>query len=251
MLTAMVPEVVDLAGCCPTRLHYLHIRTRVTTLVDRYLSLSHLNDRHDAFSQTNLFNLLEIPPLVHPAIDLQAFSLQQQVSVNSQIFQTLLTGVGESTTPGLPCFASPIDLPVTEIAVQDLTQGIHQAWSRVSVYVWLMAHSTGDLQAAIAHPLQIHLNQLAALWYWGGTLFGEAFLQSFQASTEELTMLLQMQATPSQPEPLTELDAHQQSIGPSSIETLTYGIELTFAFLRVILRLREWQRQRTHVNPTP
>jgi Pentapeptide repeats (8 copies) len=267
MPTAVVPEIVDLAGPCPTRLHYLHVRARITALVDRYLSLAQLNDRlndrlatpspalpHDTLCHLSEAHLSEAHlseahlseahlSKVLAAIDLQAFPASHIIGIEPELFSTLLSGLVEGN------FSSQNDLGMTtpdaaSPIAQILAEQIQQAWSSASVCFWLMAHSTGALQAAIAQPLQTQLSHLVTLWIWSGQQWGESFQHQFQASTEELILLFQPQVTPP-----GELRSDTPSPPQNPIQTLAYGIELTFAFLRVILRLREWHRTLNPPSP--
>ena len=102
-------------------------------------------------------------------------------------------------------------------------------WSAISVYLWLMAHSTGALQMAIAQPLQDEVNHLAKFWgiaRWG---FGDS---AVTRTAKAAAFLLQM------------LFHHKGERTASSdvlqVSSLTYTVELSFLFFRVMQQMWRW-----------
>lgn len=108
-------------------------------------------------------------------------------------------------------------------------------WSAVSLYLWLMAHSTGALQQAIAQPLQDEVNHLAK--FWGMTRWGFAD-QTFNRLVGMTAQFVQM------------FDHHQGDRTTSSeilqIGNLRYGAELTYIFTRVLRQMCDWNK---HLQP--
>ncbi|MEL6814532.1 MAG: hypothetical protein AAFP03_06935 [Cyanobacteria bacterium J06598_3] len=108
-------------------------------------------------------------------------------------------------------------------------------WSAVSVYLWLMAHSTGALQQAIAQPLQDEVNHLAK--FWGMTRWG------FGDHTPHRLVNMTTQ--------LSDMFGHHEGERSTSSEILQlgyvqYGIELGYGFTRVLRQLCKWN---TNLQP--
>jgi hypothetical protein len=112
-------------------------------------------------------------------------------------------------------------------------------WSAASIYLWLMAHSTGALQQAIAQPFQDELNHLAKFWGFSRWAFGDSYLEHFKGSAHQLILLS---------------EHHQQErshgttiVGQAKrISHLAHILELSFTFLRVMVRLRQWNQTLPH-----
>ncbi|MGB0564194.1 MAG: hypothetical protein ACPGVO_20690 [Spirulinaceae cyanobacterium] len=102
-------------------------------------------------------------------------------------------------------------------------------WSAISAYLWLMAHSTGALQQAIAQPLQDEVNHLAKFWgiaRWG---FGDsAVTRTTQATGALLRLLLHHRGE------RTHSETVFQGIHPRHL------IELGFIFPRVMRQMWRW-----------
>lgn len=104
-------------------------------------------------------------------------------------------------------------------------------WSATAIYLWLMAHSTGELQQAIAQPMQDEVNHLAKMWgisYWA---FGDSYLARLRGSAKNLI----------------DLFKHHQGERTNSNDMLQvsyalHAVELTFTFLRVMVQLHRWHR---------
>lgn len=102
-------------------------------------------------------------------------------------------------------------------------------WSAVSMYLWLMAHSTGALQNAIAQPLQDEVNHLAKFWGIARWAFGNSSWHSLMGSINQLI----------------ELSQHQQKERTSSpdlfsINSFGYSVEIGFTFSRVMAQMCRW-----------
>ena len=113
---------------------------------------------------------------------------------------------------------------------------IANEWSAISIYVWLMAHSTGELQRVIVQPLQNEVSHLVKFWgisYWA---FSDSFLSRLQNITKNLTNLIK---------------THQrQDERKSEILELNYAlhsVEVTFTFTSVMMQLYQWHKTLEHL----
>jgi hypothetical protein len=111
---------------------------------------------------------------------------------------------------------------------------ISTEWGAVSTYLWLMAHSTGALQQAIAQPLQDEINHLAKFWGFSRWAFAKPYWQQCNDVSRYLLKILRHQQ---------QERTHGQDLVKKSIakEQLIHGIELGFVFTRIMVRLRSWQ----------
>lgn len=109
-------------------------------------------------------------------------------------------------------------------------------WSAVSVYLWLMAHSTGELQQAIAQPLQDEVNHLAKFWGFSRWAFANSYYQHLKGSTSNLATLLKHHRS----ERTYSGDLVSKT---RRFNNAIYAVELAFAFVRVMARLRGWNRE--------
>lgn len=107
-------------------------------------------------------------------------------------------------------------------------------WSATSVYLWLMAHSTGELQRAIAQPLMDEVNHLAKFWGFSRWTFETSYRQQLQGSVQHLIALLQHHQ---------DERTHADSLLQLNRDTLIYSLELTFTFSRVMVRLHRWNQE--------
>ncbi len=106
---------------------------------------------------------------------------------------------------------------------------ISTEWGAIAVYLWLMAHSTGTLQQAIAQPLQDEVNHLTKFWGFCRWAFSESYFHQLKGSTNNLISLLkhhQYERT------------HGKDILSSA--NISRAVELSFIFTRVMVRLRRW-----------
>lgn len=121
-------------------------------------------------------------------------------------------------------FSSFQDAPYRHLLSRITTE-----WSATSTYLWLMAHSTGELQSAIGQPLQDEVNHLAKFWGITRWLFADSPLQRCRGLGSRFLELLQ----------------HHASDRSSSSEVLhlnswQYGIEIAFIFTRVLVQMCRW-----------
>lgn len=113
---------------------------------------------------------------------------------------------------------------------------ISTEWSATSVYLWLMAHSTGELQSAISQPLQDEINHLAKFWGFNSWAFSESYFNQLKGSTKNLIILLRHHQS--------ERTQGNDSIDKAfSLNNLVLMLELTFTFTRVMIRLRRWNQE--------
>lgn len=152
---------------------------------------------------------------------------RQHAPAFKKIYQRL-TGKRLSPTPN-----TITELPVLKnsgkVLYRHAIRRITTEWSAVSVYLWLMAHSTGSLQQAIAQPLQDEVNHLAK--FWGATRWG------FADSTAD--RLVHAGAA------FFSLFGHHHSDRTDSdsilkLSYLGYGTEILYSFIRVIKQLCRW-----------
>jgi hypothetical protein len=109
---------------------------------------------------------------------------------------------------------------------------ISTEWGATSVYLWLMAHSTGALQQAIAQPLQDEINHLAKFWGFSRWAFGGTYFKQLKGSAQNLVGLM---------------NHHQgeRTDGGNILGAATTvdAIELAFSFSRVMVRMYAWNRE--------
>lgn len=117
-----------------------------------------------------------------------------------------------------------------------LISRISTEWGAVSVYLWLMAHATGELQLAIAQPLQDEVNHLAKFWGFSQWAFANSYLSQFTGSALNLMHLLQHH----QAERTHGNDLFRQT---QHIGEVVHVVELAFTFTRVMVRLRAWNAE--------
>jgi hypothetical protein len=114
-----------------------------------------------------------------------------------------------------------------------LISRISTEWGASAVYLWLMAHSTGALQQAIAQPFQDEVNHLAKFWGFSRWAFGASYGEQLQGSTRNLLSL----AKHHQGE---RTHGNELLNSGNSTEELAHAIELAFSLMRVMVRLRNW-----------
>jgi hypothetical protein len=110
---------------------------------------------------------------------------------------------------------------------------ISTEWGATSVYLWLMAHSTGALQQAIAQPFQDEVNHLAKFWGFSRWAFASSYHEQFHGSALNLVSLVKHH----QSERTHGHDFLNHYLG---VEELSNSIELAFSLMRVMVRLRRW-----------
>jgi DNA-binding transcriptional MerR regulator len=121
-------------------------------------------------------------------------------------------------------------------ACRHLLSRITTEWSATSVYLWLMAHSTGELQRVIAQPLQDEVNHLAKFWGFSRWAFAHSYLQQLSGSSRNLVSLIQHHKD----ERTQGDDFLHETLKLSQIPRVA---ELGFTFMRVMVRLRAWNRE--------
>ena len=158
---------------------------------------------------------------------------RQHAPAFSKIYQQL-TGKKLQPKPNTVHGYQPTKNLRAEIYRHGLSR-ISTEWSAVSVYLWLMSHSTGALQMAIAEPLQDEVNHLAKFWgitRWG---FGDAVFQRVIGGTSRLLQLLNHHQK--------ERTSGQDMI---DISHLQYGIEIGYTLMKVMTKMCRWNY---HLKP--
>lgn len=117
-----------------------------------------------------------------------------------------------------------------------LISRISTEWGAVSAYLWLMAHSTGELQFAISQPLQDEVNHLAKFWGFSQWVFANSYLSQVKGSAQQLMRLLQHH----QAERTHSNDLFRQT---QHIGDVIHIAELAFTFTRVMVRIRAWNAE--------
>ena len=128
----------------------------------------------------------------------------------------------------------PVETP-GEALYRPAIRRITTEWSAVSLYLWLMTHSTGALQQALAQPLQDEVNHLAK--FWGMTRWG------FADHTPHRIVAMTAQ--------LSNMFGHHEGDRSTSTDILqlgnfSYGIELSYTYTRVLRQLCKWN---AHLQP--
>jgi hypothetical protein len=152
---------------------------------------------------------------------------RQHAPVFSKIYQKL-TGETLQPKPNSVQDFMHTDNPITEV-YKHIVNRISTEWAAVSVYLWLMAHSTGELQNAIAQPLQDEINHLAKFWGFCCWAFGDSFIGRVGNATAYLLGLLRHHR-----------GERSRSYEISQTKSLVHAVELGFTFARVIAQLHRW-----------
>jgi hypothetical protein len=107
-------------------------------------------------------------------------------------------------------------------------------WAAASMYLWLMAHSTGPLQQAIAQPVGDEINHLSKFLGYTKWAYGNSFLERAVGSSKSLGGLVGQQS---------ERKAEKSPIDLGA--SLLYGPEVASVFLRVIKHVRDFDNTLT------
>jgi hypothetical protein len=145
-----------------------------------------------------------------------------------------LTGEKLQPKPNTVSDYQSTNSPLQAVYVHTLSR-ISTEWGAVSVYLWLMAHSTGALQQAIAQPLQDEVNHLAKFWGFSRWAFEGSYYGQVKGSTQNLLSLAKHHQG--------ERTEGGNLVGKA---TTIDAIELAFVFSRVMVRLRAWNRELSH-----
>jgi hypothetical protein len=146
-----------------------------------------------------------------------------------------LTGEKLQSTPNSVSGYRGSDAPWQDLHHHVLSR-IATEWSATSVYLWLMAHSTGDLQQAIAQPLQDEINHLAKFWGFSRWAFAASYYHQLKGSTQNLKALLKHHQS-------ERTYGSELAHNTLQMENLIYAIELTYTFTRVMVRIRKWNQE--------
>ncbi len=159
---------------------------------------------------------------------------RQHTPVLKKIYQQL-TGMQLTLKPNtVQGYHSSTDLQAD--IYHHLVSRLSSEWSAISLYLWLMAHSTGALHGAISQILQDEVNHLAKFWGFSRWAFGRSFQEQFLASTHTVAQLFKHHEQ--------ERTHGSQAINPNHLLTqLSESVELVFTFLRVMVRIRRWNAE--------
>jgi hypothetical protein len=159
---------------------------------------------------------------------------RQHAPVFSKLYQCL-TGKKLRPIPNSVKGYQPTKSP-WEALRNHLLSRITTEWSAASVYLWLMAHSTGELQRAISQPLQDEVNHLAKFWGFSRWAFGDSYYIQLKGATYDLVTLLKHH----QAERTHDQDLLVKTL---AIRDISHAVELGFTFMRVMVRLRRWNQE--------
>jgi len=159
---------------------------------------------------------------------------RQHAPALSKIYQQL-TGEKLQLKPNSVTGYQPTDDPWQAI-YHHLLSRISTEWAATSVYLWLMAHSTGALQQAIAQPLQDEINHLAKFWGFCRWAFAETYVRQFKGSTRYLISIAKHHEH-------ERSQANDLLRKTHRLEELPHAIELAFTFTRIMVRLRVWNQE--------
>lgn len=152
---------------------------------------------------------------------------RQHAPVFSKIYQQL-TGEKLQPKPNSVKDYYPTDNPIIEVYKHAVSR-ISTEWGAVSVYLWLMAHSTGDLQNAIAQPLQDEIGHLAKFWGFTCWAFSDNMSARMSSATGQLMGLFKHHRS----ERTTSNDILQRN-------SLVHAAELAFTFTRIMAQMYRW-----------
>jgi hypothetical protein len=115
-----------------------------------------------------------------PSIGIWEKEERQHTPVMRKLYQKL-TGETLQPKPNSVLGYQPGTDSLTEV-YDHLSSRISTEWSAIAVYLWLMAHSTGELQVAIAQLLQDEINHLAKFWGFCRWAFGHSAMDQLKDS---------------------------------------------------------------------
>jgi hypothetical protein len=159
---------------------------------------------------------------------------RQHAPALSKIYQQL-TGEKLHPKPNSVAGYQPKADPWLDL-YQHVISRITTEWGAVSIYLWLMAHSTGALQHAIAQPLQDEVNHLAKFWGFSRWAFAESYFAQLQGSTQNLVALFQHHQG-------ERTQGKEILIQTRAFSEVAHLVELAFTFSRVMVRLRTWNQE--------
>jgi hypothetical protein len=121
---------------------------------------------------------------------------------------------------------------------QDAHRHIHSRisteWGALSIYLWLAAHATGELQQALVQPLQDEINHLAKFWGLSRWAFNNGYVGQVRGSIRSLLYLTQHHK---------EERSNSQELLHLDPEQVQMSLEIAFTLTRVMVRLRTWNRE--------
>lgn len=159
---------------------------------------------------------------------------RQHAPAFSKIYQQL-TGQKLTPKPNSVAGFQPTNDPWADLHSHVLSR-ITTEWGAASVYLWLMAHSTGELQQAIAQPFQDEINHLAKFWGFSRWAFADSYFKQLRGSVRNLMLLLKHHKG----ERTNSPDLISRTKG---LKNAVLAVELTFTMVRIMVRLRRWNQE--------
>jgi hypothetical protein len=159
---------------------------------------------------------------------------RQHTPVMRKLYQQL-TGKTFVPKPNAVAGYQPQDNQ-SEAVYQHLCSRISTEWSAIAVYLWLMAHSTGELQQVIAQLLQDEVNHLAKFWGFSRWAFGSSSVRQLTRAVGDILGLVK----------------HHKGDRTNGQEMLSLGqilsqlprlIEIGFTFVRVMIQIHAWDKE--------
>jgi hypothetical protein len=127
----------------------------------------------------------------------------------------------------------------SDAVYKHLCSRISTEWSAIAVYLWLMAHSTGELQQAIAQLLQDEVNHLAKFWGFSRWAFGHSSLGQFTVAVGDILALVKHHKG--------DRTNGQEMLSLRQIASqLPRIFEIGFTFVRVMIRIHAWDKELSH-----
>lgn len=113
---------------------------------------------------------------------------RRHAPVLRKLYQQL---TGDSPTQIIPNSVNPVASTADprQAAHHHILGRVNTEWSAVSVYLWLMAHSSGELCQVLAQLLQDEINHLAKFWGFRRWAFGSSCRDQFIFSVNRLVEL--------------------------------------------------------------
>lgn len=159
---------------------------------------------------------------------------RQHAPAFSKIYQQL-TGKKLTPKPNSVVGFQPTDDAWADLHSHMISR-ITTEWGAASVYLWLMAHSTGELQQAIAQPFQDEINHLAKFWGFSRWAFADSYFKQLRGSVRNLILLLKHHKG-------ERTNSNDLLSRTKRLQSAVLAVELTFTMVRMMVRLRHWNQE--------
>jgi hypothetical protein len=124
----------------------------------------------------------------------------------------------------------------SDAVYEHLCSRISTEWSAIAVYLWLMAHSTGELQQAIAQLLQDEVNHLAKFWGFSRWAFGRSSLGQFSVAVGDILALVKRHKG-------DRTNGNEMLSLRQIVSQLPRLLEIGFTFVRVMIQIHAWDKE--------